>query len=150
MKRYCLRGHDTEVEGRSSSGNCKTCVKAFNLKNGHKYRKKYSDFTPDEVERRQVNLRDARLKKTYNLTSEEFNLLMIEQESKCAICGSTSTNVKKAKHLFVDHSHATGKVRGLLCIKCNTKLGVLDDSSFMVPATKYLTFGTRTRVSEAP
>ena len=59
------------------------------------------------------------------------------QENKCAICGSVLSDTNKA---FVDHCHNTKKVRGLLCAKCNTLLGMAkDDVSILQNAITYLT-----------
>ena len=48
--------------------------------------------------------------------------MMVEQANGCAICGNSD------KRLHVDHDHATGKVRGLLCMECNVSLGKFKDS----------------------
>ena len=58
---------------------------------------------------------------SYGITLKEYNDLLIKQDYKCSIC-------LKNKKLVVDHCHTTGKVRGLLCSKCNTGLGFFDDS----------------------
>lgn len=62
--------------------------------------------------------RDYTIKKRYDLSSEDFLKMLENQESKCLCCGKTFT---KTPH--IDHCHATGKVRGLLCSNCNTGLG---------------------------
>ena len=61
----------------------------------------------------------------YKLSEDEYKKLFIEQENKCAICGCEFTDVNKA---LVDHSHVTNEVRGLLCTKCNTLLGMANDN----------------------
>jgi hypothetical protein len=56
------------------------------------------------------------------------------QQGKCAICEKSSD-----KHLFVDHCHTTGKIRGLLCQHCNTLLGMaFDDTNILLSAVAYL------------
>lgn len=59
--------------------------------------------------------------RTYGVTPEAFNRMLEKQGGWCAICRE-----QKATHL--DHSHATGKVRGILCLQCNTALGSFRDS----------------------
>ena len=60
--------------------------------------------------------------------------MQLEQDNRCAICGAMPK-----KPLFVDHCHVTGKVRGLLCVSCNTALGLLKDSiTALEQAIKYL------------
>lgn len=78
----------------------------------------------------------------YNLTSEEYWNMFIKQEGKCAICGLYEQSKNKNGRpymLSVDHNHKTGKVRGLLCYKCNTMLGVAcDNSMILIGGVKYL------------
>lgn len=63
--------------------------------------------------------------KGYGLTPEQFTAILRYQEGQCPICerflGITTTP-------SVDHSHATGSVRGILCRKCNAALGMLEDN----------------------
>lgn len=66
---------------------------------------------------------------------------MVEkQEGKCKICSSSDSHRTGTKYnLFVDHCHATGKVRGLLCHHCNAGLGHLKDSKEILErAIRYL------------
>ena len=57
----------------------------------------------------------------------------------CAICGETKSGHKNTDEMVVDHCHKTKKVRGLLCNRCNTLLGLIDDSpTFMKNITNYL------------
>lgn len=65
--------------------------------------------------------RDLILRSTYGITLAEFNQMAIDQDYKCAICG-------KERRLVVDHSHETGKIRALLCLNCNSGIGLLEDS----------------------
>ena len=61
------------------------------------------------------------LKKKYNLTEEDFLYLLEKQQNKCYICGKHNSDILRG--LAVDHDHITGKIRGLLCSKCNSALG---------------------------
>lgn len=58
----------------------------------------------------------------YGLTEADFDLLLERQGGACLICRDRESK------LFVDHDHATGIVRGLLCVSCNTMLGFAKDS----------------------
>lgn len=76
--------------------------------------------------------------KKYGLSVEDYEKLLILQNSKCKICGSTSGQ-KEGSRLFVDHCHSTGKVRGLLCHNCNAGLGHFKDSTDLLnKAMSYL------------
>lgn len=70
--------------------------------------------------------REYHLKATYNLTVEQYNEMLKEQNHKCCICGLDEVD-NKVK-LAVDHCHKTGKVRGLLCKFCNVGLGNFKDN----------------------
>lgn len=64
----------------------------------------------------------------YGLTKESYLGLLEEQEFKCAVCGTGFDCGRKSTRPHVDHCHATGKVRGILCHHCNSALGHLRDS----------------------
>lgn len=66
----------------------------------------------------------------YNLTVEQYNLLLEKQGYVCAICGTDKPGGNRhSKHFHVDHDHVTGAVRGLLCCNCNRGLGILGDNA---------------------
>lgn len=80
------------------------------------YRKKNKD------KRRQYELN-----KRYGITLEQYNEMLVKQDSKCLGCGIHQSELKT--RLAVDHDHKTGKIRGLLCANnCNVALGLLKDS----------------------
>ena len=70
------------------------------------------------------------LKRRYNLTVEDYNNLFNSQNSCCAICGTDSPEMKmyRGNGWVVDHCHASGTVRGILCCRCNLLLGRAKDS----------------------
>ena len=75
------------------------------------------------------------LKQTYGLTLEQYDEMLEQQGEVCAICGEANLD---GKRLYVDHNHETGKVRGLLCLKCNNRLGVLENKDWRSLAEEYL------------
>lgn len=76
---------------------------------------------------------DGHRRRKYGISKEQISVLEEAQNGKCAIC-----KVGNASHL--DHDHDTGRVRGLLCIKCNTGLGMfLDRIELLDAAKEYLT-----------
>lgn len=82
------------------------------------------------------NIWELCVKKRYGVSKEEFYNLLDEQNGVCAICFKCNSAGRK---LNVDHSHETGKVRGLLCANCNTAIGLLkDDKELLVNALNYL------------
>lgn len=64
--------------------------------------------------------RNRVLVKLYGITAEQYDDLLAEQWELCALCSEPR---QKGFRLAVDHDHATGKVRGLLCHRCNVALG---------------------------
>jgi len=83
-------------------------------------------------------IRDAafeqRLIARYGITQAEYDELLARQDGLCAIC----RRPPGAKRLHVDHEHGTGVVRGLLCVSCNMKLGVLEKREWRGSAEAYL------------
>ncbi len=77
---------------------------------------------------------EKRLAQVYGLSPQDYDAMLAEQGGVCAIC-----KTRPDKPLFVDHCHATGKVRGLLCHPCNAALGFMrDDPRLTAAATEYL------------
>lgn len=70
----------------------------------------------------------------YNITPEEYGTMFQAQGGRCAICGQTPERT-----LHIDHDHHTNKVRGLLCMRCNTAIGLLfHDPKILAHALVYL------------
>lgn len=90
-----------------------------------------------------IKNRKSNLKKKFGLTLEEFDVLSYLQNHVCAICQKAETTydakTKLVKNLTVDHDHVTGKIRGLLCNKCNFGIGYFDDNiDYIASAITYL------------
>jgi len=67
------------------------------------------------------NQRETRLKRVYSLLPGQYAETLKKQNGVCKLCSR-----KTDKPLLVDHCHITGRVRGLLCINCNTALGYIE------------------------
>jgi hypothetical protein len=83
----------------------------------------------------QANIDSLRYRR-YGLTTEGFQALLASQGGGCAIC---ETPIIGKGEAHIDHCHDTKKVRGLLCIKCNRGIGLLQDSvDILKKAISYL------------
>jgi len=79
---------------------------------------------------------DRSLRTTYGLSVDEYDAMLLAQSGGCAIC---RTSPSPQRRLSVDHCHATGRVRGLLCDRCNPGLGhFLDSPALLRAASTYL------------
>lgn len=75
----------------------------------------------------------------YGLTQETYDALLLAQDGRCAICGRQDSGTALHGKLGVDHNHATGVARGLLCQPCNAGLGGFKDNpAFLATAISYL------------
>ena len=83
----------------------------------------------------------AYLQRNYKMDIHKYRSLLKDQKALCAICyreGFVMAEHHKLK-LVVDHCHASGKVRGLLCQNCNRALGLLaDNTEWLENAITYL------------
>jgi hypothetical protein len=84
-------------------------------------------------ESRSARWRKADLKRRWNMTVDQYDEMLVKQKSTCAICG----NLGKT-NLHIDHNHDTGRIRGLLCFSCNSKLPMVEDENWREAAIKYL------------
>lgn len=108
---------DYTARSRSNDGRqyqCRLCVSVYNRgpRKAH----------PRPVEQ----LRAESLKKKHGITPVEYQRLLSLQGHRCGICGTDTPRGHGAFH--VDHDHATGVIRGLLCHSCNVGLGHLRDN----------------------
>lgn len=77
--------------------------------------------------------------RTYGITREQYNKLLLGQDGKCAICRRPEPG-GRGDYFHIDHDHATNRIRGLLCYRCNTILGLLhDDPALAAAVGRYLT-----------
>lgn len=70
------------------------------------------------------NKKAYQMKWRYDLTPEQFNQMIDEQGNRCAICLDEFSLDRLPE---VDHDHKTGKIRGVLCNRCNVTLGMCQD-----------------------
>lgn len=118
---------------------CKECLSMYSR---NRYRKpeakaKIKEKNSKWRERNPDADAEKNLKKKYGITLQQYNEMLLLQNGVCAICGQKEKvrRQKKAagpERLAVDHCHESGRVRGLLCFKCNTAIGSLGDTEEMV------------------
>jgi hypothetical protein len=90
--------------------------------------------------------RGYQLKRSYGISWEDRRKMLLLQNNACLICkaqeGSKEASPKHGGKLYIDHCHATGRVRGLLCHLCNQGLGLFrDNPEFLENAIYYLNKG---------
>lgn len=104
-------------EKQRENGRKQANRRRFYLKNREKVLadcKKYRTENKDKY-------KNIRLKYKFGITLEDFNKILEKQGGGCVCCTS------KYK-LSLDHSHTTGKIRGILCMSCNLALGMVRDN----------------------
>jgi hypothetical protein len=82
-------------------------------------------------ERHREHSRCSALKSRYGVTCAQYEQMLEEHGGVCAICAGTNPS---GQRLSVDHDHATGAVRGLLCHACNAGIGKLRDDPVLLRA----------------
>jgi hypothetical protein len=88
--------------------------------NSHLYK------SDDQLKREKEEATEAFRARTYGIPVDQIKHMRSECKDLCMSCGEPEPGKKR---LAVDHCHATGVVRGLLCSRCNTALGLLQDNS---------------------
>lgn len=137
------RNADPEIRLRKKQYRQRPDVKAKLLLNGKKYRQteKHKEWKKAyrNSDRAKISRRDQLLRKNFAISFEEYSRMLDEQGGVCAVCKTTKQPNEKERMLAVDHSHMTGKIRGLLCRRCNVVLGLAnDDDSVLHGLIDYL------------
>lgn len=118
---------------------CKICQHQNYLNRNYDNKIYRSEYVKNNKDKAKNN----HLKLNFGITLEWFNKKLKEQNGVCAICGKSEYLVdprnNKIRELCVDHDHKTGKIRGLLCGKCNQAIGLLNDNiQILQSAINYL------------
>ena len=92
--------------------------------------------------RYEENAEDARMKRLYGISLNQYKLMFEEQNGCCALCHQPETSKAasgKILRLSVDHNHQTGSIRGLLCFVCNRGIGFIrDDIELAIRVLEYI------------
>lgn len=115
-----------------SEKKCSSCgeVKPANEYNRNRYSSHGIDSKCRVCQSKYVYARH--IEKAYGISISEYNLMVETAGGRCAIC-------RRVRALVIDHNHATGEVRGLLCKNCNTGIGLLEESiEVLRSAERYL------------
>jgi hypothetical protein len=141
----CKRGHI--AKRRADKNSCLECTRVAT------YKYKQTDRAKALAAARVAKLKSTgewekatasrTLKHHYGITLVEYENLLAAQKGVCAICQqaetSTDRKVNRIRRLAVDHCHKTDKIRGLLCLACNTAIGKLrDDPQLIERAAAYV------------
>lgn len=115
--------HVRKTRGGQPASRCKSCSRE-----AHRV---WKQARPDYEKRRyqaiKVETRERHLVRKYGVTLADYDAMLERQDGKCAIC-QTTPSTQRYGVFHVDHCHASGAVRGLLCRGCNNVLGVVNDS----------------------
>jgi hypothetical protein len=81
---------------------------------------------------------EQHLKYKYGITPEQFLVAWDKQEGNCSICKDALPDLmayeKRRRGYAIDHNHETGEFRGILCLECNTLLGMAEDNPNILKA----------------
>lgn len=114
------------VKGLRPRSKCKVCRAEEQREYRNKNHAKVLDTQRKSHEKHKQKRSAKRIERIYNITEEQHNSLLEEQNHCCAICKTDSPMGRGTWH--VDHCHETNEVRGLLCSKCNAGLGFFNDN----------------------
>jgi Recombination endonuclease VII len=106
---FCKRGHDQSRWRKGPYGALQT---SYCEKCRRQRRKTYKKYDQNK-----------KLRQRYGITIEQRDEMLVVQHGACALCDTTQFG---ARGPMVDHDHLTGRVRGILCGRCNTNLAWLE------------------------
>jgi len=121
---HCHRGHEIAIRGTTPQNHCRVC----HAENAKRLRQNSA-----ATRRREAY---TKVRVNFGLSAEAYDRLVLTSEGRCDVCGSESPS---GRGLTVDHDHATGEVRGMLCSLCNVALGhVREDLAILEGLAAYL------------
>ena len=130
----CYTKQSNSPDGKANQ--CKDCLKVYRQtvkERQQEWAKQYNISNREQIQKKGLMRR-------YGVTDEWYFETLKNQKYTCDICESPEALGNGNKYFHVDHNHKTGKVRGLLCSRCNTALGNFRDSKeTLLKAVEYLT-----------
>jgi hypothetical protein len=120
--KVCKRGHVRE----NHFNRCEECHRFVSRRYYHSDRKRAHAKVSEWRKNNPKRVRNIALKHMHGITIEQYEQMFHAQSGKCAICMRKQEEVRKI--FVVDHDHATGKIRELLCEHCNLILGLYKDN----------------------
>lgn len=154
LRRYYLEHRDQQIDAAkawkaANPDRARAIARASYARRGITYRAAHRDainakqraYDAANPEKVRADNRTQRLRR-YGLTVADYGEMMARQEELCALCKKAETHKGRdgeVTRLAVDHDHATGSVRALLCHACNVGLGsFLDDPALLEVAAGYV------------
>ena len=118
---------------------CKECCKESQQKHKSNNPEKFLNWQREYRKNNyDTKIRWHRIKSLFGIDKEIYEQMLLKQNNVCAICNQPERLKSKTGRindfLGVDHCHQTGKIRGLLCRKCNGALGGFNDAIEMLEA----------------
>ena len=138
--RACKKG-EPEVEFNKSSRDgsqslCKGCQSNYSKGWQKQNRDKNIGYCQRYYRENKHKWRERDYKRKYGMTIQEVEALVASQNGRCPIC---DIPFKSQKLMSLDHDHKTGQLRQVLCSKCNTALGLLnEDVAIFHRAVEYI------------
>ena len=133
-----LSAFDKQKTGDGYRNICKKCRDtqrrirhSKNKEKWNSYMREFNKTHPKSAEFKD-RLRYKLISARYGISKLEYDEMFISQGRRCAICDK-----EQKRHLVVDHCHETGKVRGLLCFKCNVSMAAVDEVGLLDKLLKY-------------
>lgn len=113
------------------------------------YREKHKEEIKEQskiyCKEHKKEIEQSRVLRVYNCTLEQIDQMLVDQDHNCALCGNSLQEGKRC----IDHDHITGKVRGILCSRCNIRLGhfesIYNDTEICKKTLSYLGLSEETK-----
>lgn len=131
-----LRAYDRSryPERAAESAKRSAAWRKANPERAREIRRKWQEANREKINAKNRERKDHRRRLKLGVDHAAFAARFASQGSRCAICATD-----KARKWALDHDHATGHVRGILCNKCNLGIGLLrDDPAIVKAAAEYL------------
>lgn len=121
---------------------CKICKKnrasIYYKKNKARVDAKNKLWGLKNLDRRRRTVRAWHYKNYYGISEEEKRMMELAQNNRCKICNKLFSEIPQNR-VHIDHCHATGKIRGVLCHNCNQVIGQAKDKvEILKSAINYL------------